>query len=198
MEKLNKILEKVEKKEGILVVVEKNEIGFVKEYYWQDNGDYSWVIRKFFVDETKDRFDMVEKEQLIDFMRKNLDKIKWFENEEKFWEWFKKFYKDFERQELEIVCDMEECLAGLEGKKGIMIVYSEDGIKFIKNFGEGTKLKFNEISLWYNGKKDDVYKWEDVYDEEEIMKRLMDEGKEIGYFKNYKDFVRWIVNYWNK
>jgi len=197
MEKLNKILEKVERKEGVLIVIREDGIEFIKEYYWQDNGDYSWVIRKFFVDETKDRFDVVEKEQLISFVRENLDKIKWFESETKFWEWFKKFYEDFKGRELE-VCDMEECLTGLEERKGIMVVYSKDSVKFIKKFNNETRLKFSEVSLWYNGKKDDVYKWEDIYDEEEILERLMDEGKEIGYFRSYEDFIKWVINYWNK
>ena len=195
MEKLNKILEKVEKKEGILVVKEDNGIEFIKEYYWRDNGDYSWIIRKVFIDETRDKFDIVEKEQLIDFIRKNLDKIKWFENEEKFWEWFKEFYKDFEGETLEAIYEIEECLVGLEEKRGIMIVYEKDNIKFIKSFNNETRIKFSEVSLWYDGKKDDIYKWEDEYDEEKVIEEIRDR---MAYFKNYEDFVKWVVNYWNK
>ena len=190
MERLDKVLEKIERKKGILVVKEEDEVRFIKEIYWEDNGDRSWAIRKFYIDETEDKFDIVEKRQLVEFIKENLDKIEWFGNENEFWNWFKNCYKDMKGEEVTI-CDIEESLEGLEEKKGILVVCEKDGVKFIKNFGDETRIKFNEISLWFDGRRDDVYKWEDIYDEEEVIEGISDRMR---YFKSYKDFVKWVVN----
>ena len=175
---VEEVLNRSDSKKGIIVELVGNEVIVIK-----DNG----------------RYDLRMADERVKGEMK-FENIKCFDFESEFWNWFENWYnsgeyKEYEGEEFVIIEEVIEKIENGKGK-GILISVSDNKeVRFIKELlADGYKF-YKEMTLWTDSGKDSEL--ENCKNIEEVINRLIDEGKEVYYFENYKDFVKWVVNYWS-
>jgi len=177
-EKVREILDRIEDKKGIIVELINDEVVIVK-----DNGRYDLRMAD----------EKIEKD--IKF-----ENVKCFDFESEFWYWMRNWYDsgEFDNEEYkDEIIGIDEVVRKIEDNKGKGILISVKGkeIRFIKELLADGYRFYREMTLWMDSGKDNEL--EGCESVEDVIDKLMNEGKEIYYFENYKDFVKWIVIGWN-
>ena len=174
-ERVGEILDRIENKKGILIGLDGNKAIILK-----DDGKYNFEMNEGNLD-----------------IKLELDNCMAFDFESEFWYWMKNWYDsgEFDNEEYkDEIIGIDKVVRKIEDNKGKGILISIDKnnkVKIIKNMEEGI---YRKMAIWFDSGKDEIIGEKDI---KEIINELIDKGEQIYYFKDYKDFIKWIVIGWN-